>query len=601
MAVTIYPPNTAPTLSALWPDPTADDLGTSFADWVGSGGISGNNPPDPTWYLAVADLPGTVESRTDGTHVEDQLVFTAVGGETTVNFTLTAPVCPSSLFITNTPFNRATFNPASPDTFYHMEAADQGGQLMASFYGSFAIVAGNLTAVLNNGGTGLAVGREFTVSGRAQLNGSEDFLHGLKIVIDDNGGNAPGGTLLAHFVGTIPPDYSSGSGGHGYITPNTSTAISTIGPKLTGTGTLNYLTGQVSIPSVALTAGDKFYASYDVRGGNFISGNQAWTGLANLAAGSGSAEINPLLPSTYDPIYGNYFNNNSHWLVCRNFGFPLPSNAVVQHIAFAWSGTGTATGDIASLYLMNPILFVGNLPRSAIGTQKQGDLSDSYYAWRGTDNYWPPNDNKWPGADHGGTEYAGSDYWDNFFQGENSVNRFVGYTGLDSTIGDTPHIITPTNVNDSGFGFGVAVNFGYPGGSTYANGYTAHPTVSGVRMMVWYTVPNTCGRVTITGVFQDAAGNPLANGTIRVYLYNDCQTCDNKELGAGIFCDTALDGSGAIPNGNLRLYPSSQLTGSGPDVGTYRIQVYSATGQLAWHNRRVTIPVTNPFDLSNLS
>src|SRR5205814_1923053 len=121
-----------------------------------------------------------------------------------------------------------------------------------------------------------------------------------------------------------------------------------------------------------ISAGTKFYASYGVRGANFNSGNQPWTNLAALAAGSGSAEINPLKPSTFDPIYGSYFNNNSEWLVCRNFLFSLPAGAVVKHIAWAWAGDSTATGDLQSLYISNLMLFVNNQPRSTPFTQKQG-------------------------------------------------------------------------------------------------------------------------------------------------------------------------------------------------------------------------------------
>lgn len=488
MSVTVYSPGSAPTLPAYWPDNPAngDDLGTSFSDFVGSGGSSSNNPPLNTWYLAVADLPGTVESRRDGNHVHDQLVFTAVGGETVVSFTATAPVTPSSLYITSVPFNRNTFDPNNAAGTYPMLAADSGGQQVPAFFGSFVIVSGNLTATLNTGGTSFAAGREYTFSGSTL----EPWLRGLVISIDDNGGNAPGGTVLAHFVGTIPVDYSTASGFHGYITPNTSPNLDgAAAPFTAGSGTINYLTGQVSIPCTALSPGDKFYATYGVRHSNFLSGNQPWTNLSALQAGSGSAQINSLLPSTYDPIFGEYFFDNSEWLVCRNFGYNLPSNATIQHVAFAWSGQGSATRDVTSLYLQSLALLVNNSLRTSPFTQVNGDLADNYYGNLGVNDFFPENGVNWVGANTAGTEYGGSDYYDNFYYGEDSTNQFVGFTGNSSITGTNGNTITPADVNGSGFGFGIAANYGSPNGATYANGGVANVAVSAVRMMVWYTLP----------------------------------------------------------------------------------------------------------------
>jgi len=90
------------------------------------------------------------------------------------------------------------------------------------------------------------------------------------------------------------------------------------------------------------------------------------------------------------------------------------------------------------------------------------------------------------------------------------------------------------------------------------------------------------------GVFQDAAGNPLALGYLTVRLNTDAVSNDGDQVSAGIIVTVPLDANGLI-SGSAQFWPNNQLT---PTDTVYIIKAYTARGQLVWEYQTSSLPTT---------
>jgi hypothetical protein len=99
-------------------------------------------------------------------------------------------------------------------------------------------------------------------------------------------------------------------------------------------------------------------------------------------------------------------------------------------------------------------------------------------------------------------------------------------------------------------------------------------------------------RVNITGTFQDAAGNPIAFGTLAIRLSTDATSVDGSQVDDQEIVIT-LDANGDIYG--LRLFPNSLLTSGTPPV--YIARVFTASGQPVWGEWTVTVANTDPSPL----
>lgn len=77
--------------------------------------------------------------------------------------------------------------------------------------------------------------------------------------------------------------------------------------------------------------------------------------------------------------------------------------------------------------------------------------------------------------------------------------------------------------------------------------------------------------------FQDAAGNPIANGLVTFRLQVDIATAvaNGPQISAGKITSAALDSGGLV---TVSLWPNNVM--SPPSV--YFVQCYTAQGQLVW-------------------
>ncbi len=111
-----------------------------------------------------------------------------------------------------------------------------------------------------------------------------------------------------------------------------------------------------------------------------------------------------------------------------------------------------------------------------------------------------------------------------------------------------------------------------------------------------FTYQITNGILVYGGNFQDAQGNPLANGYLTFRLNTDAMVANspNIQVGAGrvVNVTLGLDGNvyGAFPIwGNDVLQPSGTV---------YIVHGYSAAGELVWNNQ-MTITGSSTFDLGS--
>jgi len=100
------------------------------------------------------------------------------------------------------------------------------------------------------------------------------------------------------------------------------------------------------------------------------------------------------------------------------------------------------------------------------------------------------------------------------------------------------------------------------------------------------------------GAFQDAAGNPIANGYLRMWLSHDSQESTGPgEVAGALAVRVPLDGSGNIL-GTVSIWPNAVLNPSG---SYYLVELYTANGIKAWKApQQWTIPNTTPFDVGTL-
>jgi hypothetical protein len=122
-------------------------------------------------------------------------------------------------------------------------------------------------------------------------------------------------------------------------------------------------------------------------------------------------------------------------------------------------------------------------------------------------------------------------------------------------------------------------------------------TIEGNPILVnGFTYQITNGILVYGGNFQDAQGNPLANGYLTFRLNTDAMVANspNIQVGAGRVVNVTLgpDGNvyGAFPIwGNDVLQPSGTV---------YIVHGYSAAGELVWNNQ-MTITGSSTFDLGS--
>lgn len=96
------------------------------------------------------------------------------------------------------------------------------------------------------------------------------------------------------------------------------------------------------------------------------------------------------------------------------------------------------------------------------------------------------------------------------------------------------------------------------------------------------------------GAFQDALGNPVANGYMLFELSQDAQVNGSTQLGAGRIINIDLDVNGNIL-GTQSVWPNDVLS---PDNSFYNVSVYTANGQLVWGpNPQQVLSTTSPFNI----
>jgi hypothetical protein len=98
---------------------------------------------------------------------------------------------------------------------------------------------------------------------------------------------------------------------------------------------------------------------------------------------------------------------------------------------------------------------------------------------------------------------------------------------------------------------------------------------------------------TITGgAFQDALGNPLADGYLIFQLSQDAQVSSTQQVVAGYKVTIPLDGSG---NASGEVWANDLLSPAGT---FYNVSAYSAEGQLVWGpNPQQVFSSPSPFNL----
>jgi len=103
----------------------------------------------------------------------------------------------------------------------------------------------------------------------------------------------------------------------------------------------------------------------------------------------------------------------------------------------------------------------------------------------------------------------------------------------------------------------------------------------------------------IGGGFQDAEGNPLAGGSLKMQLSSDA-TYNQYYICAGFVFETELDSSGnvLVP---CNVWPNNAIIGvwSGQADTYYMASAFTADGQLAWGPNAVTVSnASPPYDIT---
>jgi hypothetical protein len=100
----------------------------------------------------------------------------------------------------------------------------------------------------------------------------------------------------------------------------------------------------------------------------------------------------------------------------------------------------------------------------------------------------------------------------------------------------------------------------------------------------------------IGGAFQDATGNPLANGYLLMELSQDGQVNSNTEIAAGFKLKIPLDSSGNIITSPAQfVWPNDVIS---PANTFYIVSAYTFAGQLVWGPNAVQVFSTpSPFPI----
>lgn len=93
------------------------------------------------------------------------------------------------------------------------------------------------------------------------------------------------------------------------------------------------------------------------------------------------------------------------------------------------------------------------------------------------------------------------------------------------------------------------------------------------------------------GGFQDALGNPIANGTLTLQLNEDQQISSTGQIVRGVVTKVPLDSNGNI-SGTVLVWGNDNMSDT---ASFYWARVYTANGKLAWgpENQQVTGTVLN--------
>jgi hypothetical protein len=102
-------------------------------------------------------------------------------------------------------------------------------------------------------------------------------------------------------------------------------------------------------------------------------------------------------------------------------------------------------------------------------------------------------------------------------------------------------------------------------------------------------------KVVITGGgFQDAEGNPLANGFLIFQLSQDASVNNTTEITAGSKVNVPL-GSGGSVSGTPSIWPNDVLV---PANTFYLVSAYNENGQLVWGpNAQQVLSTPSPFNI----
>jgi hypothetical protein len=96
------------------------------------------------------------------------------------------------------------------------------------------------------------------------------------------------------------------------------------------------------------------------------------------------------------------------------------------------------------------------------------------------------------------------------------------------------------------------------------------------------------------GRFSDFAGNPIANGTLKVRLGQDVNAIDGTIVGAGWLASVPLDSNGNVTP--FQLWSSAEINPSVP----YRFKVFTPAGQEVF-NQEIFVLDGPTFDLGGAS
>ena len=104
----------------------------------------------------------------------------------------------------------------------------------------------------------------------------------------------------------------------------------------------------------------------------------------------------------------------------------------------------------------------------------------------------------------------------------------------------------------------------------------------------------------IGGPFQDALGNPLANGYLIFQLQHDAVALNSGQIMGNMSVKVPLDGAGRIQGTvsglPVLIWPNAALLPAG---GNYIIWAYDVSGKLAWDNPQIqVVGNTNPFNVN---